>query len=57
MAEWYVVDKESRVIVNCITSVSMPDLKIHLEFPDKYELMSDPPDEMLKNYRYFWERP
>lgn len=57
MAEWYVIDKEARVIVNCITSVNMPDLNIHLEFPDEYEMMSDPPEAMLTSYHHFWSMP
>lgn len=52
------VEKATRQIVTCITRVQgKPDLTNTFEHPEKYELMTDPPYEMLKNYQFFWERP
>jgi hypothetical protein len=57
--EFYVIDTDPtpHEIVNCITTTGhKPELPDWYD-PERYRLKENPPQELLNNYRYYWERP
>lgn len=57
MAEYFVVEKSTGKIVNCINAQRKPDLAKHFEHPDLYELTTKPSQARLEAYEFYWNRP
>jgi hypothetical protein len=58
MTEWYVIDRRTNEIINCITTDGprMPSVERFTEAEFLY-LDPHPPMHMLQRYRYWNERP
>lgn len=61
MTEWYVIDRRTGEIVNCITTsdgrVLTPDALKHFLDAPFLRLDQNPPRAVLERYRYWNERP
>lgn len=60
MTTWYVIDTRSNQIINAITTSGPGEPEIDPKFWEDAEhlrLDDNPPMSMLKNYRYWDERP
>lgn len=59
--EWYVIDKRSGRIVNCITSVNKDPVNLLEKFPEyppeHFRLSDNPSQQQLEGYEFWHTRP
>lgn len=56
MREYFIVDKSTDNIVNCVTTARKPDDTV-FGFGSEYYATTNPTQQQLNGYRYYWERP